>query len=207
MRHLPSHCEREVESNFDSRRAERQALILRVALISSAARAHFCLVKNISPLGLQVKVFGRFPADAAVTIRVGDEEPLYGRVAWVEQPHAGIEFDSPVDPDALLRIAQKCPVTRRRSLPRATAMARAALRSNGRTYGVELRDISASGAKVRTGRIKSLEGSIVLTLPDLPPMKAFVRWTDGEYAGLSFATPLPIQIIAGWLDERIRVSA
>lgn len=196
-----------VADNFEERRVDRQALILRVALICSADRAHFSLVKNISPLGLQVKLFGRFPADAAVTIRVGDEEPLLGRVAWVEQPHAGIEFEAPVDPDTLLRIAQKGPGTRRRSLPRATAMARATIRTNGRTYGAELRDISASGAKLRTGTIKSLGPAVILTIPDLPPMNAFVRWTDDEHVGLSFATPLPIQIIAGWLDDRVRVSA
>jgi hypothetical protein len=192
--------------SFDQRRFERQALISRVVLLSSKDRAWYSVVKDISPLGLQVKMFGTISDDLLVDIRIGDEDAIAGRIAWVEQCLAGIEFRVQVDPETLLRIAQKRRPKKRRSLPRVNAMARALLRTRGRSYPVELRDISASGAKLRTCRIRRYGPTIILILPDLPPIKAFVRWRDREDLGIAFEVPLPIQVIAGWLDERVRVS-
>jgi hypothetical protein len=182
-------------------------MISRVALLTSKDRATYCVVKNVSPLGLQVKMFGTIPDGLLVEIRIGDEDPLAGRVAWVEHPLAGIEFRAQVDPETLLRIAQKRTPERRRSLPRVNAIARALLRTRRRTYPVELRDISTAGAKLRICRIRRFGPTVVLTLPDLPPITAFVRWRDGEDLGLAFEVPLPMQVIAGWLDERVRVFA
>lgn len=88
-----------------------------------------------------------------------------------------------------------------------TASAGAVLRTGGRTYFAELRDISATGARVRTRKTVSLGPSVMLTLPDIPTVKAYVRWVDECELGLIFESPIPIQIIAEWLDERITVRA
>jgi len=40
----------------------------------------------------------------------------------------------------------------------------------------------------------------------MPTIRAHVRWVDEEEIGLSFATPIPIQIIAGWLSEDLHLS-
>lgn len=192
----------------EDRRADRQTLVLRVALVTGVDRATFCLVRNVSLLGIQVKIFGALPASEAVEVTIGDEDPIPGRIAWVKAPLAGIEFEPAIEPETMLRLTQKkCP-RRRRSSPRVTAVARGLLRTNGRTLAVELRDIGAFGAKIRTGTTsKRLGPFAMLILPDLPAIKAFVRWTDGDEIGLAFEAPLPIQIVAGWVDGRIRVSA
>ena len=49
--------------------------------------------------------------------------------------------------------------------------------------------------------------SVFLTLPELPTIRAHVRWADEAELGLFFESPIPIQIIAGWLGGRLRVSA
>ncbi len=49
--------------------------------------------------------------------------------------------------------------------------------------------------------------SVMVTLPDLPTIKAFVRWQDErQELGLAFEAPLPIQLIAEWMNERMNVS-
>lgn len=195
-------------ANFeDDRRSRRQALVLRVALVTTADRAWFCLVKNISPFGLQAKVFGSLLQDTAVEVCIGDEDPIPGRVAWIKESLAGIEFNSAVDAETILRVAQKRSPKRRRSNPRVKAMARGLLSTDGRKYAVKLSDIGPSGARLHIGKISSLGPSVILTLPDLPPLKAFVRWNGGNELGLAFQTPLPIQIIAEWIDSRIRILA
>src|SRR4051812_48164041 len=102
--------------------------------------------------------------------------PVPGRVAWIRDELVGIEFASPIEPETMLRLSQKRSQSHRRSSPRVTAMARGLLRTNGRTYPVELRDIGAFGAKIRTSRPpKRLGPSVMLVLPDLPAIKGFVR--------------------------------
>ncbi len=136
---------------------------------------------------------------------MGDEHQFEGRVVWVRDRLAGIRFDAMLEPEQMLRVIQNLASTRRRSSPRLSTSAPAILRTGGRTYAAQLCDISTAGAKVRTRKVLSLGPSIMLTLPDIPPIKTYVRWVADEELGLVFETPLPIQIIALWLDERVAV--
>lgn len=188
-------------------RSSQRSLILRVGLIATAERASFCLIRNISPFGLEAKLFGDPPSDTALQILIGDESPISGRVAWLKEPLIGIQFDSAVDARTIFRAAQKRTPARRRSTPRVKTMARGVLNTEGRSYPVRLTDIGPSGAKLSIGTIKHLGPAVVLNLPDLPPLKAFVRWNSGDEIGIAFQTPLPIQIIAEWIDGRVRVIA
>jgi hypothetical protein len=181
-------------------------MILRIGLLAHGERSTFCLVKNISPAGAQLRLYGRVTEGSDVALRVGDEEAVTGRIAWVQEESAGVEFHTPLDATALSRTIQKLPPTKRRSSPRVKAPARVLLRTGGRSYPGELRDISAMGARIGTPRPIRLGPSVMLTLPDLPTIKAFVRWEDETELGLAFEAPLPIQLIAEWMSERVNVS-
>ena len=50
----------------DRRSSSRDTLVLRVGVIRDASRTSFCLVKNISADGLQVKIFGRVAVGADI---------------------------------------------------------------------------------------------------------------------------------------------
>jgi hypothetical protein len=41
----------------------------------------------------------------------------------------------------------------------------------------------------------------------MPTLKAHVRWAEDDEMGLFFESPIPIQIIAGWLDEGVPLSS
>ena len=47
----------------------------------------------------------------------------------------------------------------------------------------------------------------IITLNDLPSLEAYARWSEGDEAGLVFETPIPMQIIAQWIDGRLSVAA
>jgi len=194
-------------SNTDRRSEKRERMVLRVGLLEADGRTAFCLVKNISATGVQVKLYGTFPANCEVSLKVGDEASFSGRLVWVREDMGGIQFEKALDPSTLLRVAQKIASAKRRSSPRVNAPARALLRTGGRTYAAELCDISASGAKIKTRRPITPAPSVMLTLPELPTIRAHVRWAAEDELGLYFESPIPIQIIAGWLNERLRVSS
>lgn len=197
---------RAMETKLDRRSERRERMVLRVGLLEADGRTAFCLVRNISPTGVQVKLYGTYSPDCEISLKVGDEPALRGRLVWVREDSGGIRFDEMLDPSTLLRVVQKIS-SKRRSSPRVNAAASAILRTGGRTYAAELCDISASGAKIRTKRPVPPAPSVMLTLPELPAIRAHVRWAEEAELGLFFESPIPIQIIAGWLSERLRVSA
>ena len=93
----------------------RQTMVLRVGILTSAGRSTFCLVRNISPQGVQVRLFGVLAEGSEVHLRLGDEDSLAGRLVWIRDGLAGIEFDEPLDPLTMLRAMQKLAPARRRS--------------------------------------------------------------------------------------------
>jgi len=200
---VPMNCP---TAGIQRRKRVRETMVLRVGIIDDGRRSAFCLLRNISPAGVQVKLFGDVSPGSRVHLRVGDEDPLIGHVVWVRDRLAGIGFERILAPDQMLRVAQKLTSTRRRSSPRLSKTARAVLRTSGQTYPAELCDISTSGARVQTRSRMRFGLSVSLSLPHLPAVKCYVRWIANGEIGLSFETPLPIQIIADWIDNRVTVS-
>lgn len=193
---------------LEERRKEgRYTLILRVGLLEQAAKTSLCLVKNISSTGVQLKFFVHPAIGAAASIRVADEPAVHGHIVWVKGDIAGMSFIEELDPATLLRVQQKLRPTRRRSIPRVDVDASATLRTGGKTCRAVLCDISSLGARVRTKSRLTAGDRAILVLADLPPMDAYVRWNDGDESGLVFAMPIPMPIIAGWIDGRVRISA
>lgn len=191
----------------ERRREARYTLILRVGVLEQDGRSSLCLVRNISPAGVQVKIYAQPVPNARVSIRVADEPAVHGRLVWIKDETAGINFDEELDPAALLRVQQKLRPHRRRAIPRVAVEASATLRTGGRTRRAAVCDISSVGARVRTHSPLTPGDRAMVTLDNMPTISAYVRWSDGGESGLSFETPIPMQIIASWVDGRIRVSA
>jgi hypothetical protein len=176
-------------------------MVLRVGLLESDGNATFCLLRNISAKGVQLKLYGPLRVGAAASLRVGDEDDLAGCVTWVRNGMAGIQFRTSLKPDALLKVRQKMAPNRRRSSPRISTHVRATLTADGLTSVARLRDISTSGAKIRTRTPISTGSSVVVGLPRLPSFRAYVRWSDGLEAGVVFQQPIPIQVLVRWLSD------
>ena len=205
MRTSSAQCERWPIA--ERRNEKRYTLILRVGVLEQRGRSSLCLVKNISPTGVRVKVYTQPIPDAPVTIQVADEAPVGGHLIWSRDGSAGISFHEDLDPALLLRVRQKLKPHRRRAMPRVAVEASATLRTGGRTRRATVCDISSVGARVRTRTALTPGDRAMITFDNLPTISAFVRWSDSGESGLAFETPIPMQIIACWVDGRIRLSA
>ena len=195
-----------VQPVHDRRSQERQTMILRVGVLIQDHKTSFCLVRNVSSAGVQVKLYSRMCRLGDVVIRVADEDPIRAKVVWIKKQNAGIEFDTSIDPGTLLRLQQKLSPLRRRSMPRIKATSYAAVRVDSRNVQAVLRDISSTGARITTSRPLEVDTRVWVRLPDLPELRANVRWTDGTESGLAFEPPFPMQVIGEWIDGRLRVS-
>ena len=192
---------------LEERRKEvRYTLILRAGVIEQQHRSSFCLVKNISNAGVQVKLYAPLDVESHVTLRVADEPPLGGSVAWIQDRTAGIHFHNELDPTVLLRVRQKLRANRRRSVPRLNLVASAILRTRGRTLRAIVRDISSLGARIEIDATLCAGDRAIVEFADLPSIETFVRWSHEREAGLVFLTPIPMQIIAHWIEARMRPS-
>jgi hypothetical protein len=186
---------------LDRREHHRPTLVFRIGLLEIEGRSTFCLLRNISTNGVQVKLYSAIQEGSDVSLWVGDEKAVDGRVVWVHQALAGITFVEPLDATTLLRVQQMDAAQRRRTSPRARASGFAIFRTGGREYSAKLVDISTSGAKILTARPINSGGEGKLAIPGLPSLQSFVRWTEGQDVGLTFQTPMPIQVIAQWLTD------
>jgi hypothetical protein len=191
----------------ERRSQERYTMILRVGILEHGGKNSVCLVKNISATGVQLKLYTSAPVDHVVRVCVADEEPISGRIVWINEGVAGIRFEARIDPQALLRFQQKLGTVRRRSMPRIAATGYTAVRMGGRIISSVLRDISSMGAKISTSRPLETGGVAMVRFPDLPEIRAYVRWVDDCESGLVFETPIPMQVIAEWLERRPRENA
>lgn len=194
------------ESGVDRRAHERPTMVFRVGLLEHEGKSTFCLLRNISPNGVQVKLYSAVSEGSKVSLCVGEEQAVDGWVAWVRHGLAGIAFKHTLDATTLLRVKQMEVPQRRRACPRASASGSAILRTGGQEYSAKLLDISMSGAKILTARPIEPGGTAVLALPRLPSLRAYVRWTRGQDTGLTFETPMPIQVITQWLREQPHVT-
>lgn len=195
-----------LSSCVDRRSQERQLMILRVGLLQQAGKPFFCLARNVSSAGMQVRLYSSAARLGDVVVRIADENPIPGQIVWIENGNAGIGFDSGIDPATLLRLQQNLSPIRRRSTPRVKATSYVALHTDGRIIQAVLRDISCTGARVTTVRSLEIGGRARVRLPDLPELTAYVRWTECSESGLVFETPIPIHVIGKWVDGRLRVT-
>lgn len=189
----------------ERRKEQRFTLILRAGILEQGGKSSLCIVRNVSSAGVQVKLYSTPVLDAKATIRVADELPVSGRIAWINDDVAGITFDEELDAPTLLRVQQRIRPKRRRALPRMLVDSTATVQCGGRTCRAKVRDISSLGTRVATLRPLAVGNTAMVTFPELPAIKAYVRWCDEDEAGLVFETPIPMQIIARWLDSQVRV--
>lgn len=202
-----SRTERDASRLMERRREARHTLILRVGVLEQYGKSSLCLVKNISSSGVQLKCYSRPVVEGYASIRVADETPVPGQIVWLDGDVAGMSFNTELNAEALLRVRQKMKPQKRRSTPRIDVEASACLRTGGRICRALVCDISSMGARVRTPSPLVAGDRAIVTLTDLPSIDAYVRWSSGEEAGLVFETPIPMQVIAHWIEGRVRLAS
>jgi hypothetical protein len=92
-------------------------------------------------------------------------------------------------------------VQRRRYL-RNAVQCRARIHVGLRHYAGYVHDISRGGAKLRMITPIRRLGNVILRLPDLPPLRCHLEWTDSYNAGLSFELALSASELSAWIRSR-----
>lgn len=90
----------------------------------------------------------------------------------------------------------------RRQFPRYDVQCRARIRVGKRQYAGYIHNISQGGARLRTISPIRRVGEVILRLPDLPPLRCQLRWTNAYNAGVSFHLDLSLSELSKWAETR-----
>ncbi|MGZ8335431.1 MAG: PilZ domain-containing protein [Allosphingosinicella sp.] len=194
-----------MSSSFWLNRREhpRHVLVRRSGVLHIDGVDEPCVVVNISAGGMMARTYRPRVTGERVRVELAPGEAIEGSVLWTQDWSIGVAFDEMIDVEALLarKWVTEHGEDRRRS-QRVTVSCPAALRVNTRFHKGRICDISGGGARFRGMKPLSKLGPAILTLPDLPPLRATIAWTRDNDCGLVFEEEIPHDAIWRWLQLR-----
>jgi len=185
----------------ERRRDERHLKILRVGTLIADGRRELCLIRNISAGGVMAHVYSPLAPGQRVAIELKTHQPVEGRVIWMREANAGIEFDAPMDVTELLASPAVLDNGWRPRTPRVEIDRMATLRCGARTHWVHARDISQNGVKVESDLPPAEGEEVVVTLEGLRPLQGVVRWRGEDGCGIAFNALIPFGELIAWLKQ------
>src|SRR3954462_12731051 len=185
----------------ERRQNERPLKILRVGTLIIDGRRELCLIRNISAGGLMAHVYSKLSPGQLVVVELKATQPLAGRVIWVREANAGIQFDDAIDVAELLANPTVLDNGWRPRTPRGEVDRMAPLRAGARPYWVHARDISQSGVKVECDQPPAADTESVVALEGLQPRAGIVRWSNEPACGIAFNQLIPFGELIGWLKS------
>jgi hypothetical protein len=183
----------------DRRRSTRHMRILRVGTLVIGSKRELCLIRNISAGGMMAHVYSPVEVDQDVCVALKSHELLRGRIVWIRDGNVGIEFDQPIDVEAMLSHATLTENGWLPRMPRVEVDWLATVRAGAELHWVTVRDISQGGVKIECERGLRPGEAIVLTIDKFRSVKGVVRWCEEGLAGIAFNELIPFQELMGWL--------
>jgi hypothetical protein len=185
-------------------RAPRAVATLLVGKLSHEGNpGQLCRIRNISEMGMQIDSIASLVPGLKITVETKGGAVLTGAIAWTQAKRAGVRFDGPIDVSEILGKPQPettASAPRPRS-PRFVADVPARISSYGRSIDVILADLSQGGACLRLQRTLREDTEVILIIPGLEPRRCTTRWSNEEFAGVSFHDPFSYLELSTWLDS------
>jgi len=182
----------------ERRDSERHLTLFRVGSLTVGDRRELCLIKNISAGGMMIRAYCSLEPNARVLVELKRGEQIGGRVNWLREGSAGIEFDKRIDVVELLASSMDGPRPR---MPRVEVRCIASVRQGSQVYGMRSHDISQGGLKVESTRDLAIGSDVLVTLPGLPSQQGVIRWKDGRCYGITFQHLLALSDLVEWLQQ------
>jgi len=184
----------------ERRNTERHVTLFRSGKITHRGGDDLCLIRNISSGGAMVHLTMPIEDGAAVSLDLRLEEQLRGKIVWRRDDVVGIAFDRTID---LSRIFGSDVVHGRRPrAPRLKVPAQGRIQVGADIYRVVTDDVSQSGTRVCCAAKLKPGTEVRLWLDGLSVAKCVVRWSHGDFVGLSFDMPLSLWQLSRWIREQ-----
>lgn len=180
-------------------REQRQVTILLVARLVTDTGDELCRIRNISTRGMMLETGAPLDTDQRVRVELRNLQAVKGRIVWIKDGRAGLQFDAPVGTDLLRARVGRRGAPRPRA-PRVSTECPVLVRIEGRVSRAILLDLSSSGGKLAIAQRLAPGDQLMVTLPGLPPKRAAVRWAREGQAGMAFLEAIAFAELDGWLQ-------
>jgi hypothetical protein len=181
----------------ERRDGDRYLTLFRVGAMTVHGRRELCLIKNISEGGMMIRPYCELAEGTELTIELKTGFSVPCSVTWVREGSVGVEFAEPVDVIEILSKSEDGPRPR---MPRIEVECFATIRDGGLVHRVRVQDVSQGGIKVESSVVIDKGTDLVVSLPDLEPQPAAVRWHEAGYLGITFNRLLPLPELVAWLQ-------
>jgi hypothetical protein len=174
----------------------RYLTLFRVGAMTIDGRRELCLIKNISEGGMMIRPYCDLVEGTKLTIELKTGISVGCSVVWVRDESVGVAFETPVDVIEILSKSEDGPRPR---MPRIEVDCFATIRDGGLVHRVRVQDVSQGGIKVEAPVVIEKGTDLIVSLPDLDPQPAAVRWHEAGYLGITFNRLLPLPELVAWL--------
>lgn len=181
------------------RTSERHLSLLRVGVLMIGDNRELCLIRNVSAGGMLIRTYSLIPVGTRVAIELKHGEMVSGAIKWTKDDMAGVSFDEAIDVLSLIAFSEDGPRPR---MPRMEIDCAAWLRNDGEVYRARALNISQGGMCVECPDEIKVGAEVVVSLNGLAPLRAMVKWRDGELHGIGFNRVLALSEVVSWLKQQ-----
>ena len=190
------------EGRAHVRREGRVATVMLVARLVSDRRDQLCRVRNISANGLKVNTAFPLAVGEEIRIELRNGRAVEGKIVWSTAPFAGMHFHRTYDVEDLLSSMAADGNSHVSRLPRVQINHPVLIHAGPKMLGASIVDLSQGGAKLRLRAALERGQQVSLSVTGLGAVKATVRWSRDDEAGLAFHETIPFDTLSRWLSER-----
>lgn len=167
----------------DERREKpRQIMLIRSAKLLVGNREFLCVIRDVSEVGLSVRVFHAVPDSNTMVLALGNGDRFALRPVRREELLIAFVFDEPVN---VSRIIEE-PSRYRRRQTRLEISLPGTVEGCFGSKMVLITNLSQQGARIECEARLPVHGSITMGARGLPDIACKVRWSHKRAAGLSF---------------------
>lgn len=181
--------------------------MLRLAKVKSGRREGWAFVRNLSASGMMLEVHSDFEMDGIVTVILTENQHLEGNIRWRQDASIGIEFDTPIDIEAMLKKTSERKDGQIARLPRVQMKHPVIIKCGVRSIQADICDISPTGVCVRADHVFETGKRLKLMVPQMPDIEGIVRWQADSRIGIAFTERLSIHNLMTWLSTYYKGSS
>ena len=199
---IPEDAAGEDRTGGQQRRDSRVATVMLVARLIGSRGDQLCRIRNISSNGLKVNTAFPLLVGEEIRIELRNGHSVHGLVAWSTPPFAGMRFHRTEDVEELLSPIPEGDEAKVARLPRVQVNQPVLVHFGNKMLGASIVDLSQGGAKLRLRAPLGQGDQVSLSVAGLGSLKATVRWTGDEEAGIAFHETIPFDALSHWLIDR-----
>lgn len=172
----------EAPTDADQRAAKRYTSLIRAAKLVSAHGEFVCVIRDVSSLGISLRMFHDVPTDETMGLELQNGDSFELRRVRSNGREASFTFEDEVEVERLIRETWHYP---KRQLRLNLVIPLTLMTLTGKSEGITS-NLSQQGASIECNARFALDQTVRLEGKQIPELRAKVRWRKDNCYGVVF---------------------